>query len=124
MSEVSQLLNSIRADIRSCEGKLNELRTVEKYMLEKLGIASVSELNGAIPHKMTQVEAARKVLESEPLQSMTTNQIAQAIIKRGYCPDAPSLLKLRQNLFSIMRKTPDVFLKIGPGVWADRKSVV
>jgi hypothetical protein len=125
MSELNQLLESIRKDIQVGKDKLVELATVEKYLLEKLGTVSAtrSESNGqletsSIGHriKMTQLEAARKVLE-EAGRTMSTWEITDEIIRRGYCPDAPPRNKLKNNLFSIMRKRSNLFRKAGRGLW-------
>lgn len=127
MSE-NELLETVQRDIKIEREKLADLLTVEKYLIEKRGLIPRGSLglNGALHApvaqvKMTQLEAARKVLEDMG-RTMSTYEIADEIIKRGYCPGAPPRDKFKNNLFSIMRKRQELFRKAGRGLWALAKT--
>jgi hypothetical protein len=132
MPEIKDILETVQKDIQASKEKLAELATVEKYLLDKIGIQSPSAEKSAnglslktsdVPgnlSKMTQIKAALKVLQ-ESGKTMSTQDIVADMIGKGYYPEPANIGDLKNSIFSIMlkrAKNGKLFRKEGRGLWS------
>lgn len=128
-STPSDLLAEVRRDIGALQAKIDQLRSVEAYLADKIGDINRSAANGAARYeqmnserdqrrfsKMGQRQAAIAVMK-EVGQPMRSGDVARAMMSGGY-PYKLGVGKLSNSLFTSFTRGPGVFQKVGPGTWA------
>jgi hypothetical protein len=130
----AQLLAEVRRDLASLRQKIEELRTVERYLAEKAGKAEPSDeedepsANGAAegasspsavsdpPFMYTTMrDAAITVLRRSRGTPQATRDVASALLAGGYPTKNPK--GFRNSVFSMMRKDGNTFRRVGAGEW-------
>lgn len=120
---LQNLLEEVRQDLGRAETTVARLRQVESYLAEKLRGQNVSAaaseqqaVTNGVEHDLTQAAAAEHVLR-ETGRPLNTNDLVEAIVRRGLYREHGDRKQLINSIYSAMRRSPR-FVKSGRGIWS------